>query len=180
MCLFPLPPHRRVTASSKCLLETGCAGRASSASTLSVFCVRRRAAPWRQHVQEPSGLTSAVPCGYLRWIWHLHHLLSSWPLQIVPQSVSSGYDIHFFFPPCVGEHRLSREDGADHQSLPHPTQPLVAHLQSVQTEDGRVYPGESGSVSSLSYLCELHLFCYNQINAIWIDVNTLIWVSFLC
>lgn len=75
------------------------------------------------------------------------------------------YLYEFFFP-CVGEHRLSREDGAHHQSLPHPTQPLVAHLQPVQTEDRRVYPGESGSASSLSYLCERYLFCYNQINAI--------------
>lgn len=42
----------------------------------------------------------------------------------------------------AGEHRLSREDGAHHQSLPHPPQSLVSDLQSVQAEDRCLHPGE--------------------------------------
>ena len=58
---------RRVTASRRSQRAAGCAGSAPSAFCQSASCVPRRAAPWNRPVVEPSGSTSAVPCGSQRW-----------------------------------------------------------------------------------------------------------------
>lgn len=58
---------RRVTASRKSQKAAGCAGSVPSASFQSASCVLRRVEPWNRPGVEPSGSTSAVPCGFQRW-----------------------------------------------------------------------------------------------------------------
>lgn len=58
---------RRVTASRKSQKAAGCAGSVPSASFQSASCVLRRVEPWNRPAVEPSGSTSAVPCGFQRW-----------------------------------------------------------------------------------------------------------------
>lgn len=67
----------------------------------------------------------------------------------------------------VGEYRLSREDGAHYQGVPHPRQPLGSVLQPVSRTHGNLHTGTSDKHWISHALCyevlvmnEVLLFCF--------------------